>query len=367
MIRQKVKSRGTSSIAVAVRKSSHSQITSLVRNKNERKDDCQRNDGESEESHGKDRPAETFRGRPVSSGLKSGPIFVHIPQNFKQKNLSFRQQDGRQVSKNSLHFDPPCTCTHKSVSGTIEGSEEEEVEKVEEEQEEEKEEGRGLRGPLWEAQRAKGAKKVKLSPETLNLTLSRSFVRVAYSALIAGPYHDPIWPPTASIRPYGERQCPLYVPGVIAVPSCSMITGHPVLRTSTMTTTTVLPPLPPLPPPDNHHHHYHYYQAACSSTKERESFTRRNATEKRANQGGKKRRGIEEGTGGAAAISRAARMSNSQEGRSRRTHPGGLGDENKLASEHWWPFRSLLSAASQRASNEKSPGYGYACYARRGG
>lgn len=57
----------------------------------------------------------------------------------------------------------------------------------------------------------RGAKKVKLSPETLNLTLSRSLVRVAYSALIAGPYHDPIWPPTASIRPYGERQCPLYV------------------------------------------------------------------------------------------------------------------------------------------------------------
>ena len=50
---------------------------------------------------------------------------------------------------------------------------------------------------------------------------------------------------------------------------------------------------------------------------------------------------------GAAAISRAARMSNSQEGRSRQTHPGGLGDENKLASEHWWPFRSLLGGLSE--------------------
>lgn len=46
----------------------------------------------------------------------------------------------------------------------------------------------------------------------------------------------------------------------------------------------------------------------------------------------------------------AARMSDSREGRSRQTHPGGLGDENKLASEHqWWPCCvRFLSAEPKR-------------------
>lgn len=46
----------------------------------------------------------------------------------------------------------------------------------------------------------------------------------------------------------------------------------------------------------------------------------------------------------------AARMSDSREGRSRQTHPGGLGDENKLASEHqWWPCSvRFLSAELKR-------------------
>jgi len=45
-----------------------------------------------------------------------------------------------------------------------------------------------------------------------------------------------------------------------------------------------------------------------------------------------------------------ARMSDSQEGRSRQTHPGGLGDENKLASEHQrWPSSvRFLSTESKR-------------------
>lgn len=46
----------------------------------------------------------------------------------------------------------------------------------------------------------------------------------------------------------------------------------------------------------------------------------------------------------------SARMSDSREGRSRQTHPGGLGDENKLASEHqWWPCSvRFLSAEPKR-------------------
>lgn len=104
-------------------------------------------------------------------------------------------------------------------------------------------------GPLWEAHRAKGAKKVKLSPETLNLTLSRSLVRVAYSALIAGPYHDPIWPPTASIRPYGERQCPLYVRNTVyrASAARALHQGQPAQPT-TDTEIIVLPRLSRLEP-----------------------------------------------------------------------------------------------------------------------
>lgn len=57
---------------------------------------------------------------------------------------------------------------------------------------------------------------------------------------------------------------------------------------------------------------------------------------------------------------------NDREGRSRRTHPGGLGDGNKLASgaHRWWPvFRSFVS--STRSQGEKSPGYGYACYVQK--
>lgn len=43
-------------------------------------------------------------------------------------------------------------------------------------------------------------------------------------------------------------------------------------------------------------------------------------------------------------------MSDSREGRSRQTHPGGLGDGNKLASEHrWWPCSvRFLSAEPKR-------------------
>jgi len=49
---------------------------------------------------------------------------------------------------------------------------------------------------------------------------------VAYSALIVGPYHDPIWPPTASIRPRGGRQCPLYVRNTVSCIASGNIGGQ---------------------------------------------------------------------------------------------------------------------------------------------
>lgn len=57
---------------------------------------------------------------------------------------------------------------------------------------------------------------------------------MAYSALIAGPYHDPIWPPTASIRPRGGRQCPLYVRNTVSciAPGNTDSQGHACINTA---------------------------------------------------------------------------------------------------------------------------------------
>ena len=131
-----------------------------------------------------------------------------------------------------------------------------------------------------------------------------------------------------------------------------MISGHPV-RTSTMTRSSPLPPpprlplLPLLPPPPP-------LPSASSTvvalnTKLSKLFPWHACVHQGIGHYGKRWTwdGERGGGPGAAAISRATRMSNSQEGRSRQTHPGGLGDENKLASKHWWPFRSLLGGLSE--------------------
>lgn len=96
---------------------------------------------------------------------------------------------------------------------------------------------------------------------------------------------------------------------------------------------------------DYRHNHYHHLEDIFPRTRLRGTF------DDREKEGDSETGEKAKAEGRRCNFARmSARMSDSREGRSRQTHPGGLGDENKLASEHqWWPCSvRFLSAEPKR-------------------